>query len=63
VFFTRGRADISEHLEAIYDEFPTWPETNELKLFVVLETMLKAKNLIYCLKELGNQLAQTQELF
>jgi hypothetical protein len=35
----------------------TWPETNELKLLVVLDEtrLLKAKNLVYCLNELGKR--------
>jgi len=34
-----------------------WPETNTLKLLVVLDEtrLLKAINLVYCLKELGNR--------
>jgi hypothetical protein len=35
----------------------TWPETNELKLLVVLDEarLLRAKNLIHCLNELGKR--------
>ncbi len=57
VFFTKGRADITQELQTIYDSASTWPETNELKLLVVLDEtrLLKAKNLIYCLNELGKR--------
>lgn len=57
ISFTKGRADITEDLQTIYDTASTWPETNELKLLVVLDEtrLLKAKNLIYCLNELGKR--------
>jgi len=57
VHFTRGRADITQDLQSIYDAASTWPETNELKLLVILDEtrLLKAKNLIYCLNELGKR--------
>jgi hypothetical protein len=57
VHFTRGKADITEELQAIYDAASTWAETNELKLLVILDEtrLLKAKNLIYCLNELGKR--------
>lgn len=57
IFFTRGKADITEELQAIYDEASNWPETNELKLLIVLDEtrLLKAKNLVYCLNELGKR--------
>jgi len=55
--FTKGRADITDELQEIYDNASNWPETNELKLLVVLDEtrLLKAKNLIYCLNELGKR--------
>jgi hypothetical protein len=45
VVFTHGKKDISDELEEIYQDASTWPETNELKLLVVLgETrLLRAK--------------------
>jgi hypothetical protein len=54
IHFTKGKADITEELQQIYDDSSTWPETNELRLLVVLDEtrLLKAKNLIYCLNEL-----------
>jgi len=57
VHFTRGRADITQALQSIYDAASTWPETNELKLLVILDEtrLLKAKSLIYCLNELGKR--------
>jgi len=57
VIFTHGKKDISKKLEDIYQEASTWPETNELKLLVVLDEtrLLKAKNLVYCLNELGKR--------
>jgi hypothetical protein len=55
--FTKGKADITDELQQIYDDASTWLETNELKLLVVLDEtrLLKAKNLIYCLNELGKR--------
>jgi hypothetical protein len=57
IAFTKGRADITEELQIIYDTVSEWTETNELKLLVVLDEtrLLKAKNLIYCLNELGKR--------
>jgi hypothetical protein len=57
VVFTHGKKDISDELEEIYQDASTWPETNELKLLVVLDEtrLLKAKNLVYCLNELGKR--------
>jgi hypothetical protein len=57
VVFTHGKKDISEELEEIYQDASSWPETNELKLLVVLDEtrLLKAKNLINCLNELGKR--------
>jgi hypothetical protein len=57
VTFTKGKADITNELQEIYEEASTWPETNELKLLIVLDEtrLLKAKNLIYCLNELGKR--------
>ena len=57
VIFTKGRADITEDLQKIYDEASSWPEPNELKLLIVLDEtrLLKAKNLVYCLNELGKR--------
>ena len=55
--FTMGKRDITKELEEIYQDASTWPETNELKLLVVLDEtrLLKAKNLIHCLNELGKR--------
>jgi hypothetical protein len=57
VVFTRGRKDITKNLEEIYQDASSWPETNELKLLIVLDEtrLLKAKNLIHCLNELGKR--------
>jgi hypothetical protein len=55
--FTHGKKDITDELEEIYQDASTWPETNELKLLVVLDEtrLLRAKNLINCLNELGKR--------
>jgi hypothetical protein len=57
VVFTRGKADITEQLEEIYQEASKWNETNVLRLLVVLDEtrLLKAKNLVYCINELGKR--------
>ncbi len=57
IVFTRGKADITNQLEDIYRDASAWPETNTLKLLVVLDEtrLLKAKNLVYCLNELGKR--------
>ena len=57
VVFTRGKADITEQLEEIYQEASDWNETNVLRLLVVLDEtrLLKAKNLVYCINELGKR--------
>jgi len=57
VVFTRGKADITKELEEIYQEASKWNETNELRLLVVLDEtrLLKAKNLVYCINELGKR--------
>jgi len=57
VIFTRGKKDITDELEDIYQKASDWKETNELKLLVVLDEtrLLKAKNLIHCLNELGKR--------
>lgn len=57
VVFTRGRSDITDDLEEIYSRASEWPETNELKLLIVLDEtkLLKAKNLVQCLNELGKR--------
>jgi len=57
IVFTHGKKDITEELEDIYDDASTWPETNQLKLLVVLDEtrLLKVKNLVYCLNELGKR--------
>jgi hypothetical protein len=57
VVFTHGKRDISDELEKIYQDASTWSETNELKLLVVLDEtrLLRAKNLINCLNELGKR--------
>jgi hypothetical protein len=55
--FTRGAADITERLRRIYDEASGWTETNTLRLLVVLDEtqLLKGKNLVACLNELGKR--------
>lgn len=57
IVFTRGRTDITDDLQEIYDEASTWPETNELKQLIVLDEtrLLKAKNIVYCINELGKR--------
>lgn len=57
IHFTKGRANITEQLEGIYQEASLWPETNELKLLIVLDEtrLLKAENLRNCLNELGKR--------
>ncbi len=57
IVFTKGRKDITDELEEIYDEASAWRETNELKLLVVLDEtrLLRAKNLVGCLNELGKR--------
>jgi len=57
VVFTHGKKDVSDELEEIYQDASTWPETNELRLLVVLDEtrLLRAKNLINCLNELGKR--------
>jgi len=57
VVFTKGRSDITEELQRIHDEASAWLETNELKLLVVLDEtrLLKAKNLAFCINELGKR--------
>jgi hypothetical protein len=55
--FTRGKTDITKELEEIYQEASNWNETNQLRLLVVLDEtrLLKAKNLVYCINELGKR--------
>ena len=57
VVFTGGKAEITGQLEEIYKETSNWNETNELKLLVVLDEtrLLKARNLVYCVNELGKR--------
>jgi len=57
VIFTGGRANITDELQRIYDEASRWPETNRLRLLIILDEtrLLKASNLIYCLNELGKR--------
>jgi hypothetical protein len=57
VVFTHGPKNIAEYLEEIHQDTSSWPETNELKLLIVLDEtrLLKAKNLINCLNELGKR--------
>ncbi len=57
VVYTKGKADITSELEEIYQDASAWPETNELKLLVVLDEtrLLRAKNLAQCLNELGKR--------
>jgi len=54
VVFTRGKADITNGLEDIYNEASSWKETNRLRLLVILDEtrLLKAKNLVCCSNEL-----------
>jgi len=54
---TKGKADITSELEDVYQDASAWPETNELKLLVVLDEtrLLRAKNLVHCLNELGKR--------
>lgn len=57
VVSTRGRSDITDELQGIYEEASGWPETNELRQLVVMDEtrLLKAKNLVYCINELGKR--------
>jgi len=57
IIFTKGKADITNELEEIYQDASTWTETNELKLLVALDEtrLLRAKNLVHCLNELGKR--------
>jgi len=57
VVFTKGKADITNDMQVIYEEASAWPETNELKQLVVLDEtrLLKAKNIVYCVNELGKR--------
>lgn len=57
VVFTKGKLDITDNLQEIYEKASSWPETNELKLLVVLDEtrLLRAKNLVYCINELGKR--------
>ena len=57
VNFTKGKVDVTKKLQKIYDEASKWSETNELRLLVVLDEtrLLKAKNLAYCINELGKR--------
>ncbi|MHA1828353.1 MAG: helicase HerA domain-containing protein [Candidatus Heimdallarchaeaceae archaeon] len=57
IVLTHGRADITERLQSLFDETSSWPETNQLKRLVVLDEtrLLKAKNLVYCINELGKR--------
>jgi DNA helicase HerA-like ATPase len=57
IIYTRGRTDITSHLQEIYDETSDWPETNQLRRLVVLDEtrLLKAKNIVYCINELGKR--------
>lgn len=55
--YTRGAADITRELQEIYHEASGWGETNTLRLLVVLDEtqLLKSKNLVACLNELGKR--------
>jgi hypothetical protein len=57
IVFTRGRTNITNQLQEIYEEASSWPETNELKQLVILDEtrLLKTKNLVYCINELGKR--------
>ena len=57
VNFTKGKIEITKDLEEIYEKASSWKETNKLKLLVVLDEtrLLKAKNLVYCINELGKR--------
>ncbi|MCW4002646.1 MAG: type IV secretory system conjugative DNA transfer family protein [Candidatus Bathyarchaeota archaeon] len=57
IVYTRGRTDITNYLQEIYGEASVWPETNELRRLIVLDEtrLLKAKNLVYCINELGKR--------
>ncbi len=53
----RIAGDITAQLNDIYQTASGWPETKELKLLVVLDEtrLLRAKNLVGCLNELGKR--------
>ncbi|MFQ5951149.1 MAG: helicase HerA domain-containing protein, partial [Candidatus Geothermarchaeales archaeon] len=53
----RVSGSITNKLREIYDAASQWKETNKLRLLVVLDetSLLKAKNLVDCLNELGKR--------
>ena len=55
--FLRGRADITDKLEEIYQQASDWNETNTLRLLVIIDEtrLLKARNLATCINELGKR--------
>ncbi|MBO3842537.1 MAG: hypothetical protein FGF48_09025 [Candidatus Brockarchaeota archaeon] len=57
IILTRGKADVTQELEEIYQEASAWTESNELRMLVILDgtRLLKAKHLIHCLNELGKR--------
>ena len=57
VFHTAGPADVTDELERVYNEASRWPETDKLRLLVVLDEtrLLKARNLARCINELGKR--------
>ncbi len=55
--YTRGAASITAELQDIYDEASGWAETITLRQLIVLDEtqLLKSKNLVPCLNELGKR--------
>jgi len=53
----RVSGEITDKLREIYDTASTWEETSKLRLLVVLDEtkLLRARNLINCLNELGKR--------
>jgi hypothetical protein len=51
------RGDIIKYLEKIHDEASKWPETNALRLLVVLDETreFRARNLVSCMNSLGKR--------
>jgi hypothetical protein len=51
------RGDITKHLEGVHDEASKWPETNRLRLLIVLDETreFRARNLVGCMNALGKR--------
>jgi len=51
------KGDITHYLQRIYDEASAWPETNSLRLLVVLDETreFRSRNLVRCMNSLGKR--------